>query len=56
VSEAVDDIHEKTAVWSPLYYGDIEVRVWCGVAFVQDRRVLRGASTDTLLANYLTIA
>jgi hypothetical protein len=37
VSEAVDDIHEKTAVWSPMYYGDIEVRVWCGVAFVQEQ-------------------
>jgi hypothetical protein len=24
--EAVDDIFKKTAAWTPLYYGNIEVR------------------------------
>ena len=25
IADAVDDLHEKSAVWSPMYYGDIEV-------------------------------
>jgi hypothetical protein len=35
ISEAVDDIHSKTAVWTSLYYGDIKVRAGRRAAVAQ---------------------